>query len=63
MTVRQQIADLLKRAPSLRQVEKDTGIDIAVLSKIANSKRQPSGDVIDRLAKYFKHELRPIKKR
>ncbi len=60
MSIRKEIAERLRQAPSLRAIQHATTIDIAVLSKIANNKRHASGDVIDRLANHFQLELRPI---
>jgi transcriptional regulator with XRE-family HTH domain len=62
MTVRQQIVELIKKSPNQRQVAIATGVDVATLSRIANGQRQPSGNVIDKIANYFKVELRPKRK-
>jgi transcriptional regulator with XRE-family HTH domain len=62
MSVRQQLVSHLKKAPSLRSVESETGINVSVLSRIANGKRDPSGAVIERLADYFSLELKPAVK-
>ena len=48
---------------SLRQVSRDTGIDVSALSRFLSGKRGGLGiDALDRLFRYLGLELRPIRK-
>lgn len=47
---------------SLRQVARDTGIDVTALSRMLSGERGISSKVLDVLAAHFELELRPIKR-
>lgn len=60
-TVRQQLVEHLKRAENKRVVADVAKVDEATLSRIIKGERKISGDAVDRLAAYFKLELRPAR--
>jgi plasmid maintenance system antidote protein VapI len=63
MTIREQLAELVRQAENKRTIAQATDIDPATLTRIANGEREISGDAVDRLAAHFKLELRQIRRR
>jgi len=62
MSIRSQLAEILRKVESREEVFKATGIDAATLARIVSGERMPSGDAVDKLADYFGLELRKVKR-